>query len=598
MIPNKTPRSNSLTSYHRSFFLALFVFFITFSSVFALDDAILFYDFEDGPDSTFTDVSNISVDANNTGSPYDVTAISGDWAFYGTSTDYSIGEVNTSYYNGSGYLTTNRTYVFWIYGNRHSAADRHMILSDGANGLIDTTNAGAVEIRAHMASDSNDALEIAIRESGVGYQIYTTPDNSLNPSQWNHIAVLIRNTTGGNLQTYINGDPVTATLTLSNPGASTAPSAGAGRNDLYIGNFGSVQAISTSSSGFFLDDVGIYDRHLSESEVEQLYGGGTAFNPYRAEPPTQIASIANVQLGTQESVSVNYGDFFLSETNITFTFAYDSASYEAYYPVDANTGDFYVDFTDIGSVTWYSYSAQVPQTPINITASNSAGSTTVTTYFSVSGFGVPTQLASIDDIFLSSTGTVSRTFSDYFSGYTRRFVQYVDPDDGVTVVNVTNGFPDTNSCFAAEIIGDVVTFTGQGVVCDASLTFIVDDEVTSATSNAVTLIVNATAATRANDFWGDVLSIFPDSDTLTTSAKVGIILGMVLFTAVLFVLMISNAANTGATVFLGMGLGITIVLEIILFTALGYIPVWMTAIVFILGAIISTAFVYERFVPR
>jgi hypothetical protein len=105
---------------------------------------------------------------------------------------------------------------------------------------------------------------------GSGFAIWYA-SNAITRGQWQHIAIVYsRASAANNPAMYVNGVAQTVTADVSFPAAGTARSDSAG--DAVIGAYGGVNTL-----GFFkgvIDDVRIYNRLLSASEVKQLYNLG------------------------------------------------------------------------------------------------------------------------------------------------------------------------------------------------------------------------------------------------------------------------------------------------------------------------------------
>ncbi|HTD67276.1 MAG TPA: LamG-like jellyroll fold domain-containing protein [Candidatus Limnocylindria bacterium] len=97
---------------------------------------------------------------------------------------------------------------------------------------------------------------------GLNKAAYTAPANSLTTNQWQHLAVVARD---GTLQFFKNG------RALGNPiPGQLGP---ANLNNLIIANFGPDLSIVRLFDGF-MDDLGIWNRALSASEVDGIYQNG------------------------------------------------------------------------------------------------------------------------------------------------------------------------------------------------------------------------------------------------------------------------------------------------------------------------------------
>lgn len=91
---------------------------------------------------------------------------------------------------------------------------------------------------------------------------YLAPNNTVATNQWQHLAVVVKN---GTIQLFKNGrslgPPVPGQLGPDN------------LNDLIIGNFGPDLSINRLFSGA-MDELGLWNRALSDSEVDGIYQNG------------------------------------------------------------------------------------------------------------------------------------------------------------------------------------------------------------------------------------------------------------------------------------------------------------------------------------
>lgn len=146
---------------------------------------------------------------------------------------------------------TNRTVSFWM-----NAATNTLFYSRIIAEVSDGSNSWEV-IQGHNGSAASNAL-VLLNEVGGSSVTVNTPVGSILPNNLYHVVVLFDSTTATDV--YING--ISQTLT-GNSFTSTHATG------LSIGNRGDGNRPFLG----IIDDVRIYNRALSASEVKQLYSG-------------------------------------------------------------------------------------------------------------------------------------------------------------------------------------------------------------------------------------------------------------------------------------------------------------------------------------
>lgn len=107
----------------------------------------------------------------------------------------------------------------------------------------------------------------AVRLFGINKTPYDAPANTLDLDTWQHFAMTIRN---GSIQFYKNGKPA---------GAAVAGLLGESNKDpLIIGNFQADLNINRIYNGL-MDDLGIWARALTASDIDGIYQNGVAGKP-------------------------------------------------------------------------------------------------------------------------------------------------------------------------------------------------------------------------------------------------------------------------------------------------------------------------------
>jgi hypothetical protein len=127
-----------------------------------------------------------------------------------------------------------------------------------------------------------------IQLNGVNKNPYPTPAGSWELNLWTHYAYTVRN---GVIQWYRNGEPLGAPLTGALGELNTGP--------LVIANFEDGLAINRPYRGT-IDDLGIWQRALSDGDILGLYVNGAQGNPLDQEfEPLSISRIAAVGGGVE-----------------------------------------------------------------------------------------------------------------------------------------------------------------------------------------------------------------------------------------------------------------------------------------------------------
>ncbi len=135
-----------------------------------------------------------------------------------------------------------------------------------------TADGGTFTDGPDMWYDPTDLDKLWFAQSFTGGFGFATwyASNAITRGQWQHVAIVYSRASAANNPTmYVNGIPQTVTVDLSAVGSARSDSAG----DVVIGAYGTV-----NTAGFFkglIDDVRVYNRMLSASEIKQLYNLGS-----------------------------------------------------------------------------------------------------------------------------------------------------------------------------------------------------------------------------------------------------------------------------------------------------------------------------------
>jgi hypothetical protein len=163
--------------------------------------------------------------------------------------------------NNSLDLTTQATLAFWI--KPDTIIDFHDLLGKG-------TDQGGTSRNYYVGTGGGTLVFGFFNDtdcSGIqgGYCEETTSSAALSARRWNHVVVTY-NDTANSIIFYIDGAPV------ADDGAASADSMLTDDLDFHIGSC--CELGSTFFDGA-LDDVRLYNRALSPTEVQRLYKLGT-----------------------------------------------------------------------------------------------------------------------------------------------------------------------------------------------------------------------------------------------------------------------------------------------------------------------------------
>lgn len=559
-------------------FLAPLFLLLILPLALAISDAEHHYGFENFPGTTATDdgSGNIILDMS-TGDLATTSAKVGNWAVEGDGDDEEL--------NASGYDTSNPGYLksfsLWTKPAYTGTSTTYDLFSYGTNSVI-------VQQGAHARVIDDGRLEIVLGKQTGGCvatnaNIWETDDEPLTIGSWNHVVIAItQNDPSPQITVYVNNQEQNITKT---------------QGTLVNYQFGGLTKLLNATTDCFtgtrssvaIDEFTVYNYTINAANVTTLYNSGYGFNPYSTDLPEQIASINTIDLDTYETEERNMSDYFLNDQYFQLNFTYDSTSYFANETQSVNTGDFAIQFIDADTIRFYSYGNFVIQTPMTLEACNVNGCIEATIYFQVQGFGIPSQIASVADWDIPEGVKQYRTFSDYFSTYTRRFLQYISPDDNVTLINVSSTTSDENRLFTAEIIGDRIYITGNNSG-QVQARMIVDDEVTGVNGNYFTITIQQVSESAG--YINRATGFFPDADDLSTGSKILYVL-ITMFVLIGAGILLSKESTNPSTIVPAVT-GAGIVLTIVFYTAIGYIPIWVVVLIGLLIVILSVGYFKQR----
>ena len=280
-------------------FMFMFVAMM-FSGYSVLDDANLYYSFDED-DTTGTIMIDISGNGNNGTCTMDsgcdtVQGLLINASDFDGVNDYIYSDSSITF--GTTFsvsLWVNISSVSYIISTREFAPTNWWtIQTSGSNTILAQLNNGAVQLDSGVTSNSS-------------YQ---------------HVILTLDGTTARIFVDGVLRNSVAMTTSYSNERVS-------------IGKF------STLYTTAFIDEVGIWNRNLTESEISDLYNSGAGYNPYTPTAPAFTITTNTQTYYTSENISIDVNTSAL--TNISYYLNNDdlinSDSLIAYYQAEDNAND-------------------------------------------------------------------------------------------------------------------------------------------------------------------------------------------------------------------------------------------------------------------
>ena len=190
-----------------------------------------------------------------------------------TGCDKIVTEINrTAYFGAGGYadttfqfsnfFTNNHTLSCWFMWQYPVGYPGLMLAENGAG----TFYVGQGDWREKLPSTGNEGCKLLFRV-GSSRQIYGL-SLANSDKKWRHLAIV---RSGNTFTLYINGTALSPAVTI-NPNDAALPH---GTNTLRFGRRTTGILVDGNGSQLygFLDDVGVFDRALSASQVSALYSG-------------------------------------------------------------------------------------------------------------------------------------------------------------------------------------------------------------------------------------------------------------------------------------------------------------------------------------
>lgn len=275
--------------------LFLFVFILSFSTVFAsYDDAILYYSFDnsDLSGSNPLDLSSSGFDGTTNGATTGAAGILGEaFSFDGTNDYVSKSTESALELTGGSY-----SYSLWF------EADPSIVF--GTNRRLIAKDDGA-DFSGGWGTILQTQITLMTTHNPGGNSVATI--DSRNTSQWYHLVVTYNDSTNA-LKMYLDGSEVGSYTRASNVATET--------DSLCIGTYCS----GTSPSGQYwkgkIDEVAIYDYNIGTDGVAALWNNGAGYNPYGSGSFTSNLTLIFVD---EWNNSINVDDLNVTIDGTTYT---------------------------------------------------------------------------------------------------------------------------------------------------------------------------------------------------------------------------------------------------------------------------------------
>lgn len=189
------------------------------------------------------------------------------------------------------FTTGGKAISFWMYFTLNSGYPAIMSNRVGSNGtgclLFSNASNGTLYFRTHNGSTSNDIV---------------TSSSAYTANEYTHVLINIADISGAYGKIWINGEDVTTDSVMQTGWDLTSTLA-----------FGGEPGGTASSMWGYLDNIQIYDKYLSPSEIDSLYDlGNTSYYLEQSEPePPTSGLLASYGLNRKYSL---YNGFFKIKT--------------------------------------------------------------------------------------------------------------------------------------------------------------------------------------------------------------------------------------------------------------------------------------------
>lgn len=552
----------------------------------------------------------------------------GDWAFQSIDMEQGVG--HQAYPNFYALMNAASspspvTWTFWVYVGSDDGISTPLF-HDGAR-------AGSVDRGVMFVV--NDVGDIII-DGDCRDTRYLVLDTNLSKDTWYHLVI---GGTGGTSLThadiandggvFLNGNPVGVTMvnmTETFSGVSVAPFC-----QLFLG---AIDPYSTNLSLCYdtwenatkpdpttdfvymlLDDLGAYQVQFNQSDAQTLYNGGVGLNPFDPEPPIVTEQPPDIVLDTSDYEYVDFRDYFGGGVDYyvwiynTETDAWDYTTEAWVYNVSYN-GDTVIvlSYLDTDTLNVYSYDREVSSL-LRYMACNGVGCTNTSTLFvrvggSYTSFPLPDAYVgySPDDLTLDVGENETIIYGDYFElvDDTPEYVLYIYNIAGSSLwTRLEAGDTGSLSCLNYTATAFSINLVATSPDCEYRAKILYQDEydptdLSDAIFTDVFTIKTVGAGTQdtiadvlgadTSGIFGNMLRMFPNTDNNATKL-------FIVVCALLIVIGSAGAiAYNGSGTLAGFVGGLGSVVVVIFFSVIGYIPIWMIALIILGGVLIGAGF--------
>jgi len=200
-------------------------------------------------ESNYTDTSSNGYTLTASGSPSDVTGKFGNGKSFDGTTYASIAQASSTDLPRA--IQADATFSFWIYPNATPNVQYGILGYDNTS----------TDFYCFHWSGTSQKISFTVNAGGQPNRGVTTT-TALSASTWYHI-VGVNDNTNTDLKLWVNG---------VKEGEDTSASLAAGTNTspFYVAKIPGVNATGTNA---IFDDVAVFDRALTDTEVQNLYNG-------------------------------------------------------------------------------------------------------------------------------------------------------------------------------------------------------------------------------------------------------------------------------------------------------------------------------------